>query len=122
MRILIVDDSKTVRIQLRKALQDAGYEVLEAGTADEALQILLKTEPINLVLTDQNMPEKTGIEMLQELRSAKGGPHCDVMVIFLSSDSTLEIRSAAKQLGAKGFISKPIKMSQVIESIKKLGV
>ena len=61
MRILIVDDSKTVRIQLRKALQDAGYEVLEAGTADEALQILLKTEPINLVLTDQNMPEKTGI-------------------------------------------------------------
>jgi two-component system chemotaxis response regulator CheY len=120
--VLVVDDSKTARMQIKKALQEAGYEVLEAGTADEALAILLAGETIDLVLTDQNMPEKTGIEMVRELRSAKGSANCDVRVIFLSSDSTIEIRTAAKELGAKGFISKPIRPSQVIEAIKKLGV
>lgn len=122
MPVLVVDDSKTARMQIKKALQEAGYEVLEAGTADEALAILLTAEPIDLVLTDQNMPEKTGIEMLRELRSAKGSTNCDARVIFLSSDSTIEIRTAAKELGAKGFISKPIRATQIIEFIKKLGV
>ena len=59
-KILLVDDSKSARVALRKPLEDAGVVVLEAGSGDEGLTVIrAQTEQLNLIITDHNMPGMT---------------------------------------------------------------
>jgi two-component system chemotaxis response regulator CheY len=118
MKILVVDDSKTARLQVKAAMEDAGHQVVEASSGQVAIDLLLTGDTVDLVLTDQNMPDKSGLEMLQELRKAKGCKNAEALVIFVSSDSSMEVRTMAKSLGVKAFVSKPIKMDKLVELLK----
>ena len=105
MKILVVDDSKAMRMIVKRTLRQAGFEnhiVEEAGNGVEALQMITASPP-DMVLCDWNMPEMNGIDLLRELRKA-GSP---VKFGFVTSEGTAEMKSTAVEAGALFLIVKP---------------
>ncbi|MDP9497486.1 MAG: response regulator [Actinomycetota bacterium] len=105
MKILIVDDSKAMRMIVTRTLRQAGYgdhTFLEAGDGSEGLALVASEKP-DLVLSDWNMPEVTGIEFLRALRE-RGD---DVRFGFVTSESTEAMRETAREAGALFLIAKP---------------
>lgn len=103
--ILIVDDSKAMRLIVRRTLRQAGFEdcaVDEACTGKEALESLQRSLPF-LVLSDWNMPEMTGIELLREVTARK----LEVRFGFVTTEATPEMRALAQAEGALFLIAKP---------------
>lgn len=104
-KILIVDDSRAMRLIVRRTLRQAGlgeHEVIEASDGREALVLIGKNRP-DLVLSDWNMPGMNGLELLTELR-AKGNA---VKFGFITSEGTVDARDAASDAGALFMITKP---------------
>ena len=105
MKVLIADDSKVMRQIVKRTLRQAGYadaEVTEAGNGREALDVIAAGAP-DLVLSDWNMPEMNGIELLLALR-AQGHP---VPFGFVTSEGSPEMRDQAQSAGALFLVSKP---------------
>jgi len=104
MSILIVDDSKAMRMIVRRTLHQAGYhqDLKEAANGAEALQAVESGE-IELVLCDWNMPEMNGLDLLAKLktmgRTVKFG--------FVTSECSTDVHMLAKESGALFFITKP---------------
>lgn len=118
MRVLIVDDNTVMRKLLRATLRKAGFESLdfeEAGNGAEALESFLRTQP-DLILSDWNMPERTGIELLEELnRRGSEVPFC-----FVAAHPTAEMKERAKQAGARAFVSKPFDADSLAAILRSL--
>lgn len=105
MKVLIVDDSKAMRMIVKRTLRQAGFndiDVDEAGNGKEAIEKINADKP-DLVLCDWNMPEMTGIECLEELNKAGS----DVKFGFVTSEGTPEMRARASEAGALFLIAKP---------------
>ena len=105
MRILIVDDSKAMRMIVTRTLRQAGFadhDLVEAVDGVTALASIAEQQP-DLVLSDWNMPEMTGIDLLRRLR-ASGNP---VRFGFVTSESTPAMRNTADENGALFLIAKP---------------
>ncbi len=105
MKILIVDDSKAMRMIVKRTLRQAGisgHEVLEAGDGKEGLE-KVKAESPELVLSDWNMPVMSGLEFLKALKSEG----IDVHFGFVTSETTQEMRKLAEENGAEFLIGKP---------------
>jgi two-component system, chemotaxis family, chemotaxis protein CheY len=105
MKILIADDSRVMRQIVTRTLRQAGYEghdLVEASDGREAYNTA-KAEKPDLVLSDWNMPEMTGVEVLRQLR-AEG---VQVPFGFVTSEGTPEMRQAAEAAGALFLITKP---------------
>lgn len=105
MKILIVDDAKAMRMIVRRTLRQAGVEterIDEACNGKEALE-RIKEAPPDLILCDWNMPEMTGIELLNEL--TKLG--CKARFGFVTSEGTPQMLTAAHTAGARFVITKP---------------
>ena len=105
MKLLIVDDSKAMRMIVNRTLKQAGFgghTILEASNGNEALSLIEKEKP-DLVLSDWNMPEMKGIDLLRSLRAA--GNH--TRLGFITSESSSEIRREADEAGAAFVITKP---------------
>lgn len=105
MKLLIVDDSKAMRMIVKKTLRQAGYgdhPVREASNGKEALDVIAEWPP-DLVLCDWNMPEMSGIELLRALR-AQG---VSIKFGFVTSEGTGEMRQTAMDEGALFLIKKP---------------
>ena len=118
MNILIVDDSKAMRLIVRRTLRQAGFEgheVEEACNGREALT-LLQTKRFHLVLSDWNMPEMSGIELLAALRKQGNA----INFGFVTSEGTTEMRTRATDAGAKFLIAKPFTADGLREALKGL--
>ena len=105
MKLLIVDDSKAMRMIVNRTLKQAGFSghaIVEASNGNEALAIIEKEKP-DLVLSDWNMPEMKGIDLLRALRE-KGDR---TRLGFITSESSPEIRHEAEEAGAAFVITKP---------------
>ncbi len=104
MQILVVDDSKAMRSIVMRAVRQAGYEAtfVEATNGAEALKAI-RAAPPALVMADWNMPEMSGIELLQALR-AEGN---QVKMGFVTSESDPSMRDMAFQAGALFMLTKP---------------
>jgi two-component system, chemotaxis family, chemotaxis protein CheY len=105
--ILIVDDSATMRTIVKRTLQMAQVptaEVLEAGSGREALDVL-KQKKVDLVLTDLNMPEMTGMEMIGQMRGAPALAAIPVVVISTEA-STVRVEELLEK-GARAYVHKP---------------
>ncbi|HMA93257.1 MAG TPA: response regulator [Polyangiaceae bacterium] len=103
--LLIVDDSKAMRMVVRRALrqtQVGDYEIDEATNGQEALN-KLRGAHFDVVLADWNMPEMNGIELLRAVRSE----HMPVRFGFITSEGTEDIRNLALETGAQFVIVKP---------------
>ena len=115
--ILIVDDSPTVRQQLRLCLETAGYRVAEAANGQLGLEQADKS-PVNMVISDVNMPVMNGIDFIRELRKRVAYQKTPVFVLTTESGATHA--QMGKEAGATVWIVKPFKPDMLIKGIKKV--
>ncbi len=116
-KILLVDDSASVRQVVGIALRRAGYETLEAGNGQEALA-LLDGEKLNLIISDVNMPVMNGIDFLKGVKAhpkAKFTP-----VIMLTTESGADLKEQGRAAGAKAWIVKPFSPQVLLDAVSKL--
>ena len=115
--IMTVDDSASVRQMVAFTLKGAGYQVLEAGDGQDALN-KLNGAGVQMVITDLNMPNMNGLELIKALRAK---PECKFMpIVFLTTESQAEKKTEAKAAGATGWIVKPFKPEQLLAVVKKV--
>jgi two-component system chemotaxis response regulator CheY len=118
MRVLIVDDSKTIRRLMAAAVKEMGVqEVIEAESAEEASAVLRRT-PVHLVITDWHMPGNSGLDLLKEIRS--NPRHKNTPVVMSTSETAGDNVVAAIQAGATNYIFKPFNRQQLQEKIGPL--
>lgn len=115
--ILVVDDDARLREYLRVNLEMEGYEVVEAGSAEEGLAAL-DEEPPDLILLDVMMPGVDGWQMLSRVRERHG--LASIPVVMFSGKVDSEQAAAAEEAGAQAFIGKPFDPQQLIASTKQL--
>ena len=115
--VLIVDDSATIRNQVRGILTPVGYRVLEAADGHEGLDVL-KRENVQGVVCDVNMPRMDGLEMLELMR--KDQKLAALPVVMLTTEGQPELIQRAKASGAKGWIVKPCKPDLLTGVMRKL--
>jgi excisionase family DNA binding protein len=115
--VLVVDDDDRLREYLRVNLEMEGYEVREAGSAEEGLAVL-DEEPPDLILLDVMMPGVDGWQMLSRVRERHGLE--SIPVVMFSGKVDREQAAAAEKAGAQAFIGKPFDPQQLIASTKQL--
>lgn len=115
--ILIVDDSMTMRQMVNFTLSSAGHTVTEAGSTDEAL-LNAQKQRYDLVISDVNMPGRSGIELVSELR--KLGDYKFVPIILLTTESQPEMKSKGRAAGATGWIVKPFDPEALLGVLRKV--
>jgi two-component system, chemotaxis family, chemotaxis protein CheY len=115
IRVLVADDSRVMRQIVVRTLRQAGYdwEVREAADGRQALEAVREEEP-DVVLSDWNMPEMTGMELLQALRAEGFGTPFG----FVTSEGSAEMRQAAEEAGALFLIAKPFTPETFRETIE----
>ena len=114
--ILTVDDSASVRQMVKFTLSDAGYSVIEAVDGKDALAKL--TGPVNLVITDLNMPNLDGIGLI---RSMRANPACKGLpIVMLTTESQQARKLEGKAAGATGWIVKPFSTEQLVAVVKRV--
>ncbi len=115
--ILIVDDSAAIRKILQRVLRHAEVpidNVYEAGDGVEALEVLKKSS-VNLILSDINMPNMDGLQLLGAIKN--DGPWKDVPVVMITTEGSQARVMEAVQLGAAGYVRKPFTADQIKEKI-----
>jgi two-component system chemotaxis response regulator CheY len=115
--ILAVDDSASMRQMVSFTLKGAGYDVVEASDGVQALSIA-KTRPVNLVITDVNMPNMDGISLIRELRALSS--YKFTPLLMLTTESSPEKKQEGKAAGATGWIVKPFNPEQLLNTVKKV--
>jgi two-component system, chemotaxis family, chemotaxis protein CheY len=116
-KILVVDDSPSVRQQVGIALTQAGYGTVEAVDGQDGLA-KAAAGGISLVISDVNMPRLNGLEMLEKLKA--DAKYSTLPVLMLTSEAQPAIVDRAKKAGAVGWIIKPFKANLLIAAVKKL--
>jgi two-component system chemotaxis response regulator CheY len=117
-KVLVVDDSATVRQQVIAALVPAGFEVIEAADGRLALEALKQHTTTKLVICDVNMPNMNGLEFLRQL--ANLDPRPSASVVMLTSEGRADLIEQAKKAGARGWLVKPFKPEQLVAVARKL--
>lgn len=117
-RILLVDDERGIRYILRKMLEGAGYEVVEASSGEDCLDILDK-EKLDLVLLDVMMPGLNGWEVCTRIKSRKETVNIPVGMLTVRNSKEDKLKSFEK-CGADWHISKPIDHESLLEAVKWL--
>jgi len=114
-RVLVVDDERNIRRTLRMVLEGAGYEVLDADSA-EAASAVLSREPVDLAIVDLKLPGRSGLDLLAEIDSGTDAP--GVPVIVVSGHASVAEAVAAVQGGAVDFLEKPLDRDRVLVSVQ----
>ena len=116
--LLIVDDSATARMIISMTLnKSASFRILEASDGNEALACL-ESEPVDLVLTDIQMPNMNGIELISQIRSKHVSQKLPIVVISTKGEEA--DRDRGLSLGANAYISKPISAPKLQGLVKEL--
>lgn len=116
-KVLIVDDSPSIRKEVVEALSRAGYEVLEAVDGADAIEKIDAQRPA-AVICDVNMPRMNGLEMLETIR--REPKHATLPVVMLTSEGQPALVQRAKRAGAKGWIVKPFKTDLLVAAMATL--
>ncbi|HBB34388.1 MAG TPA: DNA-binding response regulator [Cyanobacteria bacterium UBA8803] len=114
-KILVVDDDRTLRIALTRALENMGYQVAQVGSGIEALEACIKNPP-DLVVSDVMMPEMDGLEFCRRLRATPSGQL--MPFIFLSGKGELEDRIHGHSIGADDYLIKPVDPRELVAKIE----
>lgn len=115
-KVLVADDSGTMRKIIIRSLNSMGIEtVIEAADGDEAIALFREHQP-DVVLTDWNMPGKTGIEVLRQIRAED--KHVPVVLITTEAEKTRVLE--AVQAGVSGYLVKPFQRDALCEKLGKL--
>ena len=114
-RIMVVDDEATARISLAEVLRLEGYEVATAASGEEALSLLSKSGPYDLMVLDLKMPGMGGLEVTETVREQ----HPGTVIILLTAFGTLETAIEAIRQGAHDYLLKPSAIPEILESVRK---
>jgi putative two-component system response regulator len=114
MKVLIADDDEAALLILEDSLREAGYDVITAHTAAEAIEAV-RTLNIRLVVTDWDMPGGTGIELIQQLRNEEGAGY--IYAILLTGRDTPQERVHGLRAGADDFVAKPFDGPELLARI-----
>lgn len=116
--VLIVEDSATTRAMLKAVIEDMGddFITLEAGTGFEALK-LLPQERFDLIITDINMPDVNGLELINFIKSNPNYQH--IPIIIVTTERSNADRERGLALGAGAYVTKPFKAEELQEVIAK---
>jgi DNA-binding NtrC family response regulator len=107
-RILVIDDDSGYRTILRSFIEEKGHTVLEADGADAGLKIFME-EKVDLVISDLIMPEKSGMDLLRQLRNINP----KVLFIMVTGYPAVDTATSAIREGAYDYIAKPVDMNQL---------
>jgi len=113
---LVVDDSASMRQLVTFTLKDAGHDVIAATNGKEAIG-KMTGQTIDMVVTDLNMPEMDGIELIKQIRSMPN--YKFLPIVMLTTESQEEKKAQGRAVGASGWIVKPFKPEQLMEVVKK---
>ena len=113
-RILVVDDEHLIRWSLEQNLKKQGYEVLTAGSGEDALKQIREDQP-DLVLLDVQLPGINGLQVLEKIKEADE----EIVVIMVTAQGALETAVTAMRLGAYDYINKPFNLEEMAIVIKK---
>lgn len=115
-QILVADDSRTIRTRLKQILIPAGFDVIEAGTGQAALECIQREFPL-LAILDINMPDTDGYGVCEELRKM-GPPASELPIIFLTAMESHALEMLGDQLGA--YLHKPVDPKRLLDAIHSL--
>ncbi len=117
--ILVVDDSPIIRSVIQLHLDEERFDVLEAGSVDQAVRIL-RERKIDLVITDVRLPGADGLELVRRVRGPLAMALGPLPIIVMTSDWTDESRAGALAAGANETFEKPISAGKLTELVTKL--
>lgn len=117
-KILVVDDSASVRQQVTAALGQAGFSVVEAVDGLDGLSKVAAQSDFAAIISDVNMPRMNGLEMIEKLKTS--GARGDMPILMLTTEGQPALMQRAKQAGAKGWIIKPFKAEMLVAAVRKL--
>jgi two-component system, chemotaxis family, chemotaxis protein CheY len=115
--VLTVDDSTSMRQMVKATLLSAGYDVVEAADGQEALDFA-RENPVDLVITDVNMPRMDGITLVSELRSLPS--YRLTPLLLLTTESSMDKKMEGKKAGATGWIVKPFNPAQLLATLARV--
>ncbi len=116
-RVLIVDDSQTIRHEISEALKQAGFEAVEARDGMAGLECV-QQQPFAMIILDVNMPRMGGLELLDRLK--QDAQTSAIPVVMLTTEAQHSLIERARKAGAKGWMIKPVKMTQIVSTVRAL--
>ncbi len=115
--VLTVDDSPSLRQMVAFTLKGAGYRVVEAADGRDGLA-KARAEHFELVLTDQNMPQMDGLQLIEALRAIPD--YKRVPIVMLTTESSADMKTKGRAAGATGWMVKPFDPSRLLEVVQKV--
>ena len=116
--VLVVDDSSTTRSLVASHLSESGdYDIIEAASGFEALKAL-PTLRVDLIITDINMPDINGLELISFVRENPNYEH--IPTIIITTEDSEEDRRRGMELGARAYLVKPFTMEQLREAVEEV--
>jgi two-component system chemotaxis response regulator CheY len=116
--VLVVEDSKAIRSMIRVSLEEAGgFYVVEAGNGFEALKTL-PTRSFDLIITDINMPDINGLELIGYVKS--NPTYRDIPLIIVSTEKSEEDKKRGISLGASGYVVKPFRKEELMSMVTRV--
>lgn len=119
LTVLAVDDSRTMRDLLRKALTDSGFEVHTADDGVHGLEVLETCEP-DVIITDLNMPRMDGFGFIEAVRARSD--HRLRPILALTTESAPELKRRARDAGATGWVVKPFQKDKLAAVIRRIAI
>lgn len=121
MRALVVDDSRAVRMMLKRMLAEAGFdELFEAGDGKEALERLDEIGAPDVILVDWNMPEMNGLDLVRAVRS--DAERRDVPIVMVTTETEINQVVRALAAGANEYVMKPFTKEIISDKLDLLGI
>lgn len=117
-KVLIVDDSETIRLEVRRALAAGGFQVLEARDGVDGLRVATANPDLSLLILDVNMPVMNGLEMLERLR--EDAAIAAIPVLLMTTEAEASLIARAKAAGAKGWLVKPMGGEMLLKAVERL--
>jgi two-component system chemotaxis response regulator CheY len=115
-KVLVIDDSETIRQQVKQALAATGYQIIEAVDGVDGLEKLRTLADLDMALCDVNMPRMNGLEMIAEAQRTGS----KIPILMLTTEGQPSLIKRARESGAKGWIVKPFKPELLVAAVMKL--
>ncbi|WP_020593099.1 response regulator [Kiloniella laminariae] len=118
LKVLAVDDSKTMRDMVSFTLRSAGHDVIEASDGRDALSKLMGSGRVDLVITDVNMPNMDGLALVKEIRA--NPTHRLTPILVLTTEADGAKKEEGRAVGATGWIVKPFNPEKLLQVVQKV--
>ncbi|MCB9061910.1 MAG: response regulator [Halobacteriovoraceae bacterium] len=117
-KILVVDDSESIRTQLKSLLTEKGHSVVEAADGEDGLSTLNGNKDVNLIICDVNMPKMDGITMCTKV--SEDASVNSIPIFMLTTESNADLKEKGKKAGVRAWITKPYSDDKLLSAIQKV--